>query len=635
MPEKRLLKIVQKSLGLAIPIVAISYILDIPLYLMGLSLFNQQYLALFWALITALIFLTIPASREFKEKKVRWYDLLLVLLTLLVGLYVAILYPRILDNLGTPSRFQLVFGFLAVVLVLESVRRTTGWPIVIIIFLFILYAKFGNLAPGILQTRGLSWSRIFQQLYVGSDFMYGIPIRVAGRMVFGFILFGHVVMQTGGGDFLFNFAQALMGRYRGGPAKVAVLASTFFGTLSGSAVANVAGTGMVTIPMMKRIGYPPTYAGAIEATASTGGQIMPPVMGAAAFVIAEFLGVSYPMVVVAALVPALLFYLGLFLQVDLRAASSGMKGLSREHIPSLRSTLREGWIFIIPLIALIITLFVLLMPPGAAALYSALVTVVATLLKKEVRTAWSWSKVSNILERTSRTLFELVAVSAAAGFVVGIVGYTGLGLSLSRVLTEAAGGSLFLLAVLTAFTSTILGMGMPTTAAYILLAVLAAPALTNLGVEPILAHLFIFYYGTLSMLTPPVCLAAYAAASIAEAPQLPLAFRAMRLAVAGYAVPLILLYEPGLALKGSAGGVVFSVLTAVIAIAFFAFGVEGYLLSRLRWYERILSICTAIAIFVPSWACRGFGLLLIVLLLVPQFKKRLGTEGGETDIITG
>jgi len=621
MSGKSSLKLTENFLGLAIPAIGVCYILDIPLYVTGVSLFNQQYLSIFWALITALIFLTVPRSGR-ANKGPSVLDLILVLLTLLIGLYVTIFYREILENLGTPSPVQVVFGLLAVIVVLESVLRTTGKPIVIVILIFILYAKFGDLAPGILKTRGLSWSRLFQQLYVGSGFMFGLPLRVVAGMVFGFILFGNVVMQTGGGEFLFKCAQALMGRYRGGPAKVAVLASTFFGTLSGSAVANVASTGMVTIPMMKKSGFSPTFAGAIEATASTGGQIVPPVMGAAAFVIAEFLGISYWEVVLAALIPALLFYYGLFLQVDLRATANSIKGLSTDEIPRFSTVLRQGWIYIFPLIALVVTLFVLFMSPGTAALYSTAVMIFATLLRKETRVIWSWSRVTDILKKTSRTLFEMTAVCAAAGFLVGIVGYTGLGLSLSRILTEAAGGSLILLALLTAFTSTILGMGMPTTAAYIILAVLAAPALTNLGIEPILAHLFIFYYGALSMLTPPVCLACYTAGSIAKAPQMPLAFRSMGLAAAGYIVPIIFLYEPGLALIGSKAGIFFSIVVAVVAVSFFAFGVEGYFMTALKKYERVLAFVVAITVFMPNNVSRFFGLILVLYLVASQIRKK-------------
>lgn len=617
---KKVVPFLRKFLGVTTPIVAIIFVLDIPLSVAGVSLFTQQYLALFWAQIAAMIFLAVPASK--RTGAVRWYDLLLALLALALGLYVALFYPEILSSLGTTTTLRMILGVLAVIVTLESVRRVTGWPIVLIVLVFILYAKFGYLVPGVFRIKGLSWARLFSQLYLGADFMFGIPLRVAALTVFGFILFGNVIMQTGGSEFLFDLAQSLMGRFRGGPAKVAVLASSFFGTLSGSAVANVAGTGVVTIPLMKKVGYSPTYAGAIEATASTGGQILPPVMGAAAFVMAEFLGISYPDVVVAAVVPALLYYLGLYVQIDLQAARQGLKGLAREQIPSFKRTLFQGWVYIIPLAVLVLTLFVLFMEPGAAALYSTGATVVVTLAKKKTRAGWSWSKVKGILQQTSRTLFELTAICAAAGFVVGLVGYTGLGLSLSRVLTEAAGGSLIVLALLTAMTSTILGMGMPTTAAYILLAILAAPALTKLGIEPILAHLFIFYFGTLSMLTPPVCLAAYTAGSIAKAPQMPLAFRAMRLAVAGYIVPFVFLYVPGLAFIGSPGQILFAIVAALLAITLFAFAIEGYFMSKIKWFERILCLAAAVAFLTHTWPSRVVGLVLLALFLGLQLRKR-------------
>lgn len=616
--------VIDKFLSVSIPIVATIFVLDLPLSLTGVSLFNQQYLALFWALVTALIFLTVPASGRSGRKEIKWYDLLLACLTVFIGLYVTFFYPQAVLTLGVPTTLRAILGLGAILVVLESVRRVTGWTIVITILLFILYAKFGYLAPGVLRIKGLTWSRLFNQLYLGADFMFGIPLRVAGLMVFGFILFGNVVMRTGGGDFLFDVAQSLLGRFRGGPAKVAVLASTFFGMLSGSAVANVASTGMVTIPLMKRVGYSPIYAGAIEATASTGGQILPPVMGAAAFVMAEFLGIPYPAVVFAALVPALLYYLGLFIQIDLQAAKTGLKGLPKEDLPSFKKAMRAGWIYIIPLIVLIITLFILFMPPGSAALYSTGATVIATLLKRETRRIWCWSKVLEIFERTSKTLFEITAISAAAGFVVGIVGYTGLGLSLSRVLTEAAGGSLILLAIFTAMTSIILGMGMPTTAAYILLAVLAAPALIKLGIQPILAHLFILYFGTFSMITPPVCLAAYTAGSIARAPQMPLALRAVRLAIAGYIVPFVLLYAPGLALIGSFGHILLNIVAALIAVTLFAIALEGYCLRVLNGFEKALCACGGILIIAPIWWTRLLSLVIFLTFTVfslPRIRK--------------
>ena len=624
----RLIGMIKVALEIAIPIVGVVAILDIPLYLTNTSLFNQQYLALFWGLASTLIFITTPALKRSADKGPRWYDLLAALLSLALGLYVTIYYPRILSRLGIPSLMQMVAGGLAVVLVLESLRRIAGWAIVIIILFFLVYAKFGHFAPGILCIGEIMWSRLLSQLYLGADFMLGIPLRVAVLIVFGFILFGQVLFKTGGGEFFIELAQSLMGRYRGGPAKVAVLASSIFGTLSGSSVANVAGTGVITIPMMKKTGYPSAYAGAIEATASSGGILMPPVMGAAAFIMAEFLEISYQTVVVAAIVPALLYYFGIYMQIDLHAASNNLKGLPREQIPSFLSTIRKGWIFLIPLVVMVLVLFILYLPPSVSALYSTGAVVVVTLLGKNTRTAWSWSKIISILQGTSRAMLTMTAICAAAGLVVGIVGMTGLGLSFSRILTEMAGGSLFLLAVLTALASIILGMGMPTTAAYILLAVLAAPAMVKMGIEPILAHLFVFYFGELSMLTPPVCLAAYAASSICGAPALSVAFRAMRLAVAAYIVPFVFIVHPGIALIGT-GGIIFSnIFLTLAAIAAFAFAFEGYCIKKLRLYERLLFICAAITLAWGSWGIRIIGLLIVTLLLLDQLRKRY-TESKE------
>ena len=624
MVRQDILQSVRKVLAIAIPLVGITFVLDIPLYLTATSLFNQQYLALFWCLITALIFLTMPASKKATAKGPKWYDILLAGLTLFAGFYVAIFYGQILLGLGTPTVFQAVLGCITLMLVLESTRRVSGLPLVTIILVFVLYAKFGNFLPGILYIKGLTWARLFSQLYLGADFMFGIPLRVACLIVFGFIFFGQVLFKVGGGEFFIGLAMSLMGKYRGGPAKVAVLASTLFGTISGSAVANVAGTGIITIPLMKRSGYSETYAGAVEATSSTGGQILPPVMGAAAFIMAEFLGVSYPVVVVAAVVPALLYYLGVFMQVHLQAVSKDLKGLPAEKVPSFRTVIREGWVFLIPVVVLVFALFVLFMPPGVAALYSLGAVVAASFLKGKTRHTWTWAKVLDIFQGTSRAMFELIAICAASGFIIGIVSYTGLGLSMSRLLTEASGSNLLLLAMFTAVASTILGMGMPTAAAYILLAVLAAPALVNLGVEPIVAHLFVFYFGTLSMLTPPVCLAAYAAASIAETSPVRLALRAMRLAIAGYLVPFILLYNPGLAFIGSTGGIIQAIFFTAMAIALFAFCIEGWLLHKLNLWERVLSAISAIAIVVPSWPSRLAGLVIAALLLFIQFRKKLG-----------
>lgn len=613
MSKANILENVMKLLGVLVFIVGITAVLNIPLYLTNYSPFNQQYQAMFWVLVTIMIFLTRPATKRADPAK--WYDLILIGITLFVGLYIVIFYHQLQFTLGVATPFRMAMGILTVLVLLEGTRRVAGWPIVIIILVFMVYAKFGNYFPGLLETKAMTWKRLFTFLYLNNDSWLGIPLRVVILIVFGFLLMGRVFFETGGGAIIIGFAESLMGRYRGGPAKVAVLASSIFGAMSGSTVGNVASTGVVTIPMMKKTGFSPSYAGAVETVASNGGQILPPVMGAAAFIMAEFLGVSYPIIVSAAIIPGILYYLAVFIQVHLQAVSSGVLPMPEEERPSLRETAKKGWIFAIPIAFLVYALFVLWMTPGFAALYTAGITAVVTLIKKETRTAWSWGKVMAILQKTSRTTIEVTAVSAAAGIVVGIVSYTGLGLTFSRVLTELAGGHLILLALLAAFASIILGMGMPPAPAYILLAVLAAPAFVDMGIADISAHLFVFYFGILSMVTPPVCIAVYTAASIAEASMMRCALHAMKLSIAAYIVPFVMLYNPGLNFIGSAGNIVSACVTAAVGLSILAIVLEGYFRRRLGWFERGVLAVAGLAMLLPYWQSQ----LVSMVILVPFF----------------
>ncbi|MDD3653624.1 MAG: TRAP transporter fused permease subunit [Desulfotomaculaceae bacterium] len=464
---------------------------------------------------------------------------------------------------------------------------------------------------------------------MGSEFLFGIALQTAAMIVFSFILFGHFLFGTGGASFLINLAQALMGRFRGGAAKICIVASTLMGTLSGSAVGNVAAVGVLTIPMMKRVGYPAHFAGGVEAVSSTGGCIMPPIMGAAAFIMAQFLGIPYATVALAALVPALLYYISIFIQVDLRAAKIGLKGMSKEEVPSLTKTLKDGWIYIIPVLVLLFCLFALFLRESVAALYSLAALLLVVLCRKDVRKQLKNSL--NILEETTQGMLEVTVICAAAGLVVGVITYTGLGLSLCRVLTDFGGGNLLLLAILTALASIVLGMGMPVTASYLLLAVLVAPAMEQLGVPALLAHMFVFYYGTLSFLTPPVCLAAYAAASIANAPMMPTAWQAIKLGIAAYIVPFIFLFKPGLLLIGSTGDVVLSILDGVLGIAAVAIGVEGHLRRDLSMLERALFIIAGIILLIPGWWSRIVGFGLFVLITV--FVYRVGLANKQKEVV--
>src|SRR5690606_9250849 len=352
-------------------------------------------------------------------------------------------------------------------------------------------------------------------LYLDSHGMLGLPLAVSATVVLAYIFFGQVLFDSGGGTFFTDVATSVMGRFRGGPAKMAVAGSSLFGTISGSAVSNLLMTGTVTIPMMIRTGFRPPFAAAVEAVASTGGQLMPPVMGVTAFIIAEFLSIPYTSVVYAALIPALLYYTVLFIQVDLEAAREGFTGLPKDHIPPLGGVLRKGWPFLIPLGVLIHTLFVLNWSAGRAAIAGAFAGLIIFFLGEAARQG-RWRALVRLLEATGKSLIEMGAITAAAGFVIGVLQLTGIGFRLSMGLTAAAGGNVFLLLLLTALASVVLGMGMPTPAVYILLAVLVAPALVDLGIDPLSAHLFVFYFGLMSMITPPICLAAFTAATVAR-----------------------------------------------------------------------------------------------------------------------
>ena len=621
-----------RLLAILIPLTAIFFVLDVPFYIAKITFFNQQFISIFWSLVLSLLFITIPAKKGMPKNNPQWYDFILVALTLIVGLYSTIFYPQILMGLGKIKTIEWVFGIIATILVFESVRRTAGLAVVGIVSVFLIYAKFGHLLGGILEISYIKPTRLFQQLYLGADFLLGIPLKVVVEIVFAFVLFGIVYLRVGGGETLMDLAYALMGTVRGGPAKVAVIASSLFGTISGSAVANVTAVGMITIPLMKKTGYPSYFAGAVEAAAGTGGQIMPPVMGAAAFVMAEFLGVHYYQVVLAALIPAILYYIALFIQVDLQAVKRGIKGLPKSQVPSLKKVLREGWMHIVPIIILIYTLFYLFWEPGQSAVISTLAAVIISLFNKKTRSIWNKEMIFDMLLSSCKSMFEVVAVSGGAGLIVGLVAYTGLGLSFSHMLTLLAGHNLLLLAIITAVASIILGMGMPTTAAYVMLAILAAPAMVHLGVEKMTAHLFVFYFGTLSMLTPPVCLAVFAAATIAEENSMNVAWQSMKLAVAAYIVPFVFLFNQGVTLFGPLTGIIFDTLTTLIAIVLVSFAFEGYFLKKLSMVERVLFVVTTLLLLTNVISYEIGGIILLIILVSWHVVSYLKNRTMETKI---
>ena len=592
-----------------IPMVGIVGITNIPSYF-RISIHLQQFIAMVYGLVLGLSFIHLPARRGQTLDRLPWYDLLFSFISILAGLYIAVYYQQIMIDVGIIMTHRVVLGICAVLLTMEAARRVVGMPFLIIVSVFIVYALFASYFPGDLYTRSISYDNLATYLYLDPQGLLGIPMVVAATIVLIFLLFGQCVSTVGVSKLFNDIAFALMGRFRGGPAKVAVFASSLFGMISGSAVANVATIGVFTIPLMKKSGYKPYFAGAVEAVSGTGGQIMPPIMGAAAFIMATFVGVPYAQVALAAVVPALLYYIAVFMQVDLRAARDNLVGLPRERLPRARNVLKENWPYVIPFAVLVYTLFVMWMEAEFAGLVSILVTVILGFMMTR-RTGFTLKRLLLVFRDAGKGLLEVGVTSAGAGLIIGVLSITGLAFTFSSVLVNLAKGNVFLLLVLSAFGSVVLGMGMPVTASYLLMVVLTAPALVNLGMPVLIAHLFVFYYGVLSFLTPPVCLAAYAAASLAEANMTQTAFQAMRLGIAAYLVPFIFAYKPALLLKGTMIQILEACTFGVIGVMFIAVGVEGFLFRSLRLWKRAVLVAGGIVVMVPGFLFDIVGLLYV------------------------
>lgn len=565
--------------------------------------------------LLVLVFLLYPPRAGRSSSKISLLDIVLALASVVVGGYIFVQYDKMMLLMKPLNAVDIALGIAAVVLVLEATRRVIGVALPIVAIVFLFYAFAGNYMPDVIAHPGYGFERIAYQMYFSTEGVYGLPLGISATYVAAFILFGAFLEASGGGEAFIQFARSLFGNVRGGPAKIAVVASSLFGTISGSSVANVVGTGTFTIPMMKRIGYPPSFAGAVEAAASTGGQIMPPVMGAAAFLIVETLGVSYASVCLAALLPALLYYWAIFVMVDLRAAKCGLKGLPRESLPSVRQVAVRQWPFLIPIVVLLYYLAVWKGTPTKAAFLAILSLVIVCLSKRETRL--SLKKVLFALEKGAMGMIDVATASAASGVLIGVITLTGLGVRLSSIMIELAHGNLAVLLVLTAVAALILGMGVPATAAYIIVSVLLAPALTNMGVPPLAAHLFVFYFAILSMVTPPVAVAAYAGASIARANPMRTGYSAFFLCLTGFIVPFLFAYHPGFLLQGSLPEIALAIFVGALATAALGLVVEGYFLQKLAVAERAALVAGVgfLLWYRPGAIVVGTAVILLVVLL--------------------
>ncbi len=551
-----------------LPILGVAWILSIPNYF-GLALVSQQVVAVVLGCATAAALLNYPYFRRAVA-----LDVVLALAAIAAWSWMAVNFELWIVSMADRTPDMWGPGIVAIALALEGLRKAAGRVIAGLVWLLIAYAYFGNLLPGTLEAEVFPPTKTILYLYADNNGVPGIVLRVVTELVLAFIVFGKLLQISGATAFFNDLAMSWMGHRRGGPAKVAVVASSAFGTISGSTVGNIMSTGIVTIPMMKKSGFRPRHAGAIEAVASNGGQIAPPVMGATAFIIAEFLEVPYEDVVAAALVPAILYFVVLFLQVDGLAVRYGIRGAPREALPKVLATLAGGWVFAIPLAILIYFLFGLGYNPGLSALYAAAAVLLLLLLKRALqRQTVTAAEIRELFVGGGLNLMPLLLIAGGAGIIIGVMNSTGLAFQLSLILTAIGQSSgLLTMLLLTAVICIILGMGMPTAAVYIVLVSVIAPALIEMGLTPMAAHLFLFYFGLLSMLTPPVAVASMVAAEIAGSDMWRTGFSGVQLAVAAYLLPFLWAFNPAILLDGGWLAIGYALATCLAA---------GYILGRM------------------------------------------------------
>jgi TRAP transporter 4TM/12TM fusion protein len=564
-----------------------------------------------------LVFFWFPGWKGAPRKGLHLVDAILIAALLAPVAYIIIEFDQWIYRVGVvPNQIDVLFSALFVLAILEMTRRAAGWPLTILAGAFILYGAYGSYIPGLFWHKGYSWSRLTTYLF-SLEGILSTPVAASATYVFLFVVFGAFVEASGAGKLFVDFAMALAGRRRGGPAKVSIVSSALFGTASGSSVANVVVDGVFNIPLMKASGFRAAIAGAIEAMNSTGGQIVPPVMGAGAFLMAEILGIPYGRIALVAIIPAILYYTAAYWMIDFEAARSGIRGLRREELPALKPLMASRGYLLLPLGVLFYFLMVEQVSPFRAALWAVIVTVLVSWVSHQTR--MGPRGVLRALADGGKRSVEIATTCAAAGIIVGVLSQTGLGVKFAMIIITYSGGSLLLALIFTMLVALVLGMGMPTTAAYAIAASVLAPALVQLGVEPLAAHFFIFYFACISALTPPVALASFAAAAIARAPMWEVGLQSVRFSIAGYVIPYMFVYGPPLLLQGSWIEITWAVITAAIGTLALAAGVQGWLLRRVGLLQRGALIIAALSLIKPGLLTDLLGLGLLALVAVPQY----------------
>lgn len=577
----------------------------------------------------ALIFLLYPARQASSRQKVAWTDWIWVIASFASFFYLFKEYQAIMTTRGgIPNTLDIVFSIMTVVLVVEAARRVMGWmlPILGLIFLSYPFVSHFDWMPDRLLTRPYTFSDIFGQMYLKTEGLYSSAIGASVTFIFLFILFGAFLAKSGMGKLFNDLAMALAGHKQGGPAKVAVISSGFMGSINGTAVANVVGTGSFTIPLMKKIGYHKNFAGAVEASASVGGQILPPVMGASAFIMAETTGVSYGTIALAAVLPALLYYLGVMAQVHFRAGRDNLKGVPKADLPRVKEVLKERGHLLLPIIALVVFLFQSI-PVSYAAVYTILLTIVVAAFRKSTR--MGPKEILEALADGAKQSLSVMSACAVVGIIIGVVSLTSFGSVMTSSIMSIGAGSLFLTLFFTMIASMILGMGLPSIPAYIITATMAAPALANFDIPILVAHMFVFYFGLFANITPPVALAAFAGAGIAGGDPMRTGFLALRLSLAGFIVPFLFVYNPAMLMIDTtdiavnakefalpAWNVILSItVTSIVGILALGAAVEGYFKIALSWFWRIFLGVGALMMIVPETMTDIIGTIMVIIAI--------------------
>ncbi len=577
--------------------------------------------------VLALVFLLFPTFKE--TKKTYFIDMPIVLIIVASGFYLYFTFDELLFRLGDPNVWDVFFGFAIIVVLLEATRRLVGWPMTLLGIISLAYAFFGDFLPEPFGHSGRSLGRILSQMYLTTEGIFGVPLGVAATYIFLFVLFGTFMEKSGVGSLFIELAHSLAGGFRGGPAKVGIISSAAVGTVSGSPVSDAATTGAFTIPLMKKMGFKPEFAAAIEAVASSGASLVPPVMGAGAFVMADVTGIPYSTIISHAIIPALLFYVTVMFAADNEARRLDMRGLPKEELPSVRKSLMKSMRLLVPIAVLIFCLAVIRVSPIRAALYALLVMIVLTVISNVLRpqTRIPYKLLFEAVVETPKKVLVVSLACATAGIIVGTLGLTGLGLKMADLLISASYGLLPLALVYSMLIAIILGMGLPPTASYIVMAVTVAPFLIKMGLPLIVAHFFVFFYCCYAPITPPVCLAAFTTSGIAGCNPMKAGLQSVRLGISGFILPFIIVYHHSLLGIGSWTEILMTVISALFGVWGLSIVVIGWYESKVHWLWRTALFCGSILLLIPGLLTDGLGVAIVFGFVLTNtsllFKKKM------------